>query len=432
MSLIPLRAILRKDLRVFFSDRRAMITAFAMPIAIASFFGIIFRGQQSGNAISRIDVLVVNNDTGAIAASIVKSILADSNLAANVTTLDSARARVRRGAMPVAIVIPEGFGDAAGRAFFRGVDRPVIDVMYDPSHSTERAMVSGIMTQHVMEAVSREMFGGQRGSVLIDETLANLDSTGMSPERRALLGQMLGAVRNFNSGQRAAGNGEQGAPVGISMPYSMRAEPVTARANVSYNSFAHAFAGMGIQFLLMTAINLGVDMLLERQRGIWKRLRSSPTSRSTLLGGKLASASVIGALVLIVSFVFAIIVWKVRIDGSMIGFLGVAVSCAIMAAAYGLLIASLGKTPNTARGFAIMATLLMVMLGGAWVPTFIFPKWLQSITVAIPTRWAMDGFDAMTWRGLGLADAVAPIGVLLGFSALFLFIAVNRFRWEES
>ena len=77
-----------------------------------------------------------------------------------------------------------------------------------------------------------------------------------------------------------------------------------------------------------------------------------------------------------------------------------------------------------------MATLLMVMLGGAWVPTFVFPPWLQKLTVVIPTRWAMDGIDGMTWRGLGLSSALAPIAVMLGFALLFGFAAVITFRWE--
>ena len=428
MAIIPMRAMLKKDIRIFLGDRRAVIMAFAMPIAIASFFGLIFKGQSGGSTASRIDVLVVNGDTGTIAKAIVASIQSDSMLDATMTTLDTARDRIRRGASPVAVVIPAGFGDAAGRAFFRGTDRPSIGVLYDPSHSMERAMVSGIMTRHVMEAVSKEMFGGLRGQVLIDETLGQLDTSGMDPERRRSLAQMLMSVRSFNTAQGAAG----GAQGGISMPYSVRDEAVTARANVVYNSFAHAFAGMGIQFLLLTAINFGIDILLERQRGIWKRLRGAPISKATLLGGKLFSGATIGALVLFVSFLFAIIVWKVRIEGSVAGLIGVAVACALMAAAYGLLIASLGKTPNAARGVSIFATLIMVMLGGAWVPTFIFPVWLQQITVAIPTRWAMDGFDAMTWRGLGFGAAIPPIAVLLGFAAAFLAIAVNRFRWEEA
>ena len=52
--------------------------------------------------------------------------------------------------------------------------------------------------------------------------------------------------------------------------------------------------------------------------------------------------------------------------------------------------------------------------------------------MVVPARWAMDGLDAMTWRGLGLGAALAPAGVLLAFAALFGALAVARFRWEES
>jgi ABC-2 type transport system permease protein len=72
----------------------------------------------------------------------------------------------------------------------------------------------------------------------------------------------------------------------------------------------------------------------------------------------------------------------------------------------------------------------MVMLGGAWVPTFVFPPWLQKFTVIVPTRWAMDGLDGMTWRGLGLSAAYGPMAVMLLFTLVFGVVAVMRFRWE--
>jgi ABC-2 type transport system permease protein len=101
-----------------------------------------------------------------------------------------------------------------------------------------------------------------------------------------------------------------------------------------------------------------------------------------------------------------------------------------MTGTFGLMIAALGKTPEATRGLSVFATLVLVMLGGSWVPTFIFPQWLQKATVVIPTRWAMDGLDAMTWRGLGLSAALAPIAVLLLFTIVFGVLAVTRFRWE--
>ena len=112
------------------------------------------------------------------------------------------------------------------------------------------------------------------------------------------------------------------------------------------------------------------------------------------------------------------------------GYASGTVSGAVTRRYHGLLIAALGKTPEATRGLSVFVTLIMVMLGGAWVPTFIFPQWLQKVTVVIPTRWAIDGLEAVSWRGLGFSAAVTPIAVLLLFSAVFGTLAVMRFRWE--
>jgi len=78
----------------------------------------------------------------------------------------------------------------------------------------------------------------------------------------------------------------------------------------------------------------------------------------------------------------------------------------------------------------MFSVLILVMLGGAWVPAFLFPEWLQRASTLAPTRWAVDGLDAMTWRGLPLEAALAPAAVLFGWAVLFALIAVWRFDWE--
>jgi ABC-2 type transport system permease protein len=42
----PLRALIRKDLQLFFADRRAVLMSFVAPIVIGSFFGYILGGQK--------------------------------------------------------------------------------------------------------------------------------------------------------------------------------------------------------------------------------------------------------------------------------------------------------------------------------------------------------------------------------------------------
>ena len=428
MGLAAFLALVRKDLQLFFSDRRAVILTFAVPIAIASFFGSIFRGAGDNDEPAKIAVAIVDSDGSAISKSILAGIRADRSLDTSTPGLDEARAAVRRGDVAVAVVVPPGFGDAAGRAFLSQGEKPQVDLLFDPSRGAELAMVRGMLTGHVMEAVGKEVFSGAQGRAIVDETLRQLDTGTMPAETRDTLRILLQSVQRLNQQSDASGGGG-----GITVPYSVKESALTGGGiNAQYNGYAHSFAGMGIQFLLFAAIDLGTGILLERQLGIWKRFRSAPLSRFTLLAARGASGTIITLLTLLVSFAFAMIVFNVKIHGSVIGFLAIAIACSIMAATFGLLVAALGNTAASTRRVAGFAVLVMVMLGGAWVPSFIFPAWLQRITVVVPARWAVDGLDAMTWRGLGLDAAIVPTLVLLGFAVLFAGLTLLKFRWEEA
>ena len=431
MALVPLLAMIRKDLQLFFSERRSVILSFVVPIAIASFFGAIFSGASENSEPARIAVTVVDEDGSAISKAIVDGVQADKNLKATPAAAEQARETVRRGRTTVAVVIPKGFGEAAGVAFFGNGDKPALEMLYDPSRRAELAMVRGILTEHVMQAVSREMFAGPQGRAYLDKAVPQVESSNMDAQQKALLLQMLQSVRRYQDQPATNARAGNAAP-GITMPYTVREQAVTAGSNGKYNGYAHSFGGMAIQFLLFAMANLGVEMLVERQRGLWKRLRSAPVSRFTLLAGKGISGALISLMILAASFAFAMIVFGVRIQGGLAGFVAIAVACSVMASTFGILVAALGKTPATARGVTTLAVLLMVMLGGAWVPAFVFPAWLQQFTLLVPVRWAVDGLDAMTWRGIGSSGAIAPVAVLLGFAAAFAAVALLRFRWEEA
>ena len=342
--------------------------------------------------------------------------------------MEDARDAVRKGKATVAVVLPKDFGAAASRTFFNGSNKPDIQLLYDPSHAPERSMVEGMLSGDVMQVVSKEMFTGQTGREQVNESLARVDrNQSLAPEYRKTLHDLLQNVQQLNQQQSSSSNPTAG---GLTIPFNVQDEAVTARTGVAYNGFAHSFAGMSIQFVLFMGIDMGIGVLLLRQRGLWKRLRAAPLSRGLLLGARAASTTLIALLILTVVFVFARLVFGVRIEGSFPGFVGVCAAFSLMTATFGLMIAALGKTPEASRGLSVFATIVLVMLGGAWVPAFLFPQWLRTATLAIPTRWAMDGLDGMTWRGLGFSAALGPIGILLLFAAIFGAVAVLRFRWE--
>jgi ABC-2 type transport system permease protein len=425
--MIPFRALVRKDILLFFVDRRALLMSFAIPIAIGSFFGYVLGGQGDA-AQSKIPVLAVDQDGSAISRDIVKRLSGEKALDVKPSNPGDARAAVRKGTATVAVIVPANFGQDAGRAFFGPQQKPEIGVLFDPSHTAERAMVTGILAGDVMQSVSKEMFTGQTGRAMVKDSLAQVEQIpGLPDADKKPLEDLLRSVDRWNQSGQGANGALSG---GLTMPFATHEEAVTARQNRKYNGYAHAFAGMVVQFVLFLGIDVGIGLLQQRQRGLWKRFRAAPLSRGVLLGSRAISAAILAFFVVQVNFLFARLVFGVKVEGSMLGFLGVSAAFALMTAGFGMLIASLGKTPEATRGLSIFATLIVVMLGGAWIPMFLFPQWLQKLTLVVPTRWAMDGFEAMTWRGLGLEAAAGPVAVLLLFAAVFGILAVARFRWE--
>jgi ABC-2 type transport system permease protein len=408
-------ALVKKDLQIFFGDGRAVLMAFLAPILIGSFFGFVF-APKPARELSKMAVLVVDNDQSATTLDLLASLQKDAALAVSKSELEPAREAVKKGKVPVALVLPKGFGEQAAVSLFRAAEKPEITVLFDPSRQMEASMVRGILTGQVMQAVTKSGFGAS--------ALRSLDTDTMDPAIKGELQALLRSVDKLNARPQRQGEG------GIAVPFTTREEALTSGTGVVYNAYAHSFGGMAIQFMLFMGIDVGIGVLLLRQRGLLHRFRAAPISKATLLGSRAASAMLIGMLILAVVFAYARLVFNVRIEGSFAGFVVICAAFSLMTAAYGLLIAALGKTPEAARGIATLATLLMVMCSGAWVPSFVFPQWMQLLTKAIPVRWAMDGMDAMTWRGLGFDEAILPAGVLLGSAAVFGAIAVWRFRWN--
>ncbi len=426
-------ALIRKDLILFLADRRALVLALLMPVVLGAFFGYLFGGSGSADN-AKIEIAVVSLDNSKISQQIVSGLKTDTSLHTQEIPLPEAKALVLKGKLNAAIVIPLGFGDASGSAFFSGGKKPEIEVFYDPSQSAVLGMVKGLLTQQVMESVSAEMFSGASGPKLVDESITQLEKTTQAdPSRVDLLDFLQGLKKFQRSNQDRSASGAPTAASstgGLSMPFVTVDQALTA--GPKYNGYAHSFAGMAIQFILFMGLDAGIGILLARRLGLWNRLLAAPVSMGTILGARALSSAMIALGMLAFVYLVGGLFFKVQIAGSLPGFVLLCICFALFTSMFGLFVAAFGKTPEAARGLATFATLIMVMLGGGWVPAFIFPQWLQTLTLVVPVRWAMDGLDAMTWRGLPFEAALPPIAALLGFSLLFGSLALWKFRQSSS
>ena len=408
-------SLVRTDIALYFANRRAVLINLAAPILIAAFVGFIF-GPSSGKT-SRIPVAVTDLDASPLSQRVVAELCTDEALAVAEMADAQAQDQMRNGKLSVTIVIPKDFGRRAPSALFGAGEKPELLLRYDPSQSSASPVMRGLLAQPVSQVVGREMFSASSTSLSAWRERAT--ASGVPPQVRRDLGTLLDAAERLQR-QADAASAPQSEPVSalgaepgknsggpqLGLPYTSREEPSVARAETHYNSFAHSFAGMGVQFVLFMGLDWGIALLALRRLGLWKRLRAAPLSKPVLLGSRLVSCAAVAFFVL--SFVLgaSMVIFGVRVEGSLIGLIAVMLSFSLFTAAFGLLIAALGQTPEATRGLAIVVTLGMVMVGGAWVPAFIFPQWLQT--------------------------AIAPTLVLLAFAAVVGLLALAKFDWEES
>jgi ABC-2 type transport system permease protein len=429
--------IVRHDLRQYFRDRKAFSMLFVVPIAIASFMGYLFGGKSGRAETSGVQVAIVDLDNSAISRQVITNFANDKNFRIQTTDEPSARSLVINGKLPAVIVLPKGLGDNVLPGLFDTNRRPVIRLLIDPSHEVDRQIVEGMLLPNVISAVARESFSPGKAREWLQTGMTQLvNAPRLGGRERQLLTESLSRVDTFlgerdgNTAAVSSNAASASREFKLPMPFRVDSQPLLNTAGGAYNGYAHSFAGMSIQFVLMAMIDLAVGLLTERTSGTFKRIRSIPLSRTTLLAGKGISYTLIAWFSMAGCFAFAILVFGVRIEGSWIGFAGCIAATGVFAAALALALAAVGGTAAATRGLAIPTTLLLLMVGGAWVPVFLFPSWLRQISLAAPTRWAIDGFDGMTWRGLELSAAIGPIAGLLAAAAALAALARWRFRWD--
>lgn len=75
----------------------------------------------------------------------------------------------------------------------------------------------------------------------------------------------------------------------------------------------------------------------------------------------------------------------------------------------------IGAPGNPREG--LLTTMILAALGGCWWPIEITPPWMQSLSLALPTGWAMDALHRLVHFGYG-AGAAGPHVAALSLGAI--------------
>lgn len=398
-----------KDLLQIVRDRRSAFFLGVMPILFTFFFGLVFGSSAEGDP--RLPVgFVIHDESDALSASsqtlleasdAIRPVLLEGNDA------DSAAESVRDGDLAGAVIVPVGFGEQALAG-----EKPRLTVIVDqntPAGQTASSAVQAAMTR-LLGAVetarlSAEAFEAREGfeseaarRVYLDEALALASEAWLRPPLTVAVEQ---------SGA-AAEQGEE----------------------ISPNVYTQSSPGMIVQFVVFGLNTSAMVLVLERRSRTLQRLLTTPITRTQVIAGHVLAMFLVVFLQQALLVAFGQLAFGVDYMREPLAILLVMVTLALWVASLGLLIGAMSKSEDQVIMWALMAMFVFSALGGAWFPLDVTGKTFAAIGHLMPTAWAMDGFQNIVLRGLGLSSVLLPAGILLAYAVAFFALAVWRFKFE--
>jgi ABC-2 type transport system permease protein len=395
-----------KDLVQIFRDKKSLLFLVLMPIAFTLFMGFAFRSSEEN---PRLPVGWVDRDSGSALSAQLRDLVAATE-AIDLVPMEwdeaaQADQQVREEELVAVVIVPEGFSAQA----LTGEPLPLTLVV--PNTTAGQTATTAIQT------AAKRLLGAVEAAHLSLEVLAARHPFADDAIRQAAL--------QANLAQASAAWREP--PLSVALQPAMA---VGALKSETPGGFLQSSPGMIVQFAVFSLITSAMVLVLERKSGALRRLLTVPIHRAEILAGHLLAMFAVVFLQTSLLIGLGQLALGVDYFRNPLGTLLMMAALGVWVTSLGLLIGALAKGEEQVVVFSLIAMFLFAALGGAWWPLEVAGKAFATIGRVMPTAWAMDGFQDIVVRGLGLRSVLLPAGLLLAYAAAFFGLAMWRFRFE--
>ncbi len=374
MKIRHIGAVAHKQFLTLKHDRRSLALMLLAPVMAMLVFGFAF-----GSSPKHVPVIVVDNDTGALAGKIVNKIDHDAIAISYSSSEQWARQQVTGGKAVAALIF--------GSNFTR-------DASPTPGTTTR-----GGQTVPTVQAPV-----GAQATVFIDTTNQQLSAVVMSS---------IGAAAQKLATEQGAKN-----PVTFDSQYAF-SKAKDARYIDYFVPGIMAFA-----ITLFTAMLTLLAFVGERTSGTLNRLKVSPATEGEIVLGYEAAFGVIATIQALLILACAVWVYNILIVGPLWVALLLVVLTAIDAQAIGILVSALAQRESQAVQFIPFIIFPVFLLSGIFVPVQSLPNWLQPLSYLLPPTWSIDSLRNVLLRGWGIEHVWLHVAVLAGFALVFTILAI--------
>lgn len=427
-------ALMKKDLKLLFKDKMAVFFTFVFPLMFAFFFGSIF--SNSGGA-QGLKVAVTDLDQTETSQAFVQQLKDASEF--RVTEIDEASAKelVRTGKQVAFIILPEGFGENYG-GLFSG-QPPEIFVGIDPARTAEAGYLEGSLMKLGIKRFELAFSDLNEMVKQLDFSIEDIQlSDDMPEEWRSLLGDFLPQFKELTEQELAKlpqGIETTGLSFGSGgdnpmMPLKMTKEEVLVQKTGPRNAFSITIPQGVIWAIMGCVIGFAISLVREKTLGTLDRLAIAPISRTQILAGKALGCFAAQAMVVTLLFTIAYFVLDVRFD--FIKLLLAVIAAGICFVGVMMFFASITKTEQSVAGMTNAFLILMGMIGGAMIPLFAMPGWMQSISHVSPVKWAILAFEGAIWRDFSYIEMMTPLAILTAIGVVTFFIGTRMLKLKQA
>lgn len=402
--------IMAHYLRVTYSSRATLIFQVAMPLLFTFLMGQAIGGfgrSDSSSTTVTWTLTVANEDAGALGALLLNRLQADPVLAVVEVNGETAVTQVENEEAEAALIIPANFSE-----LLLADEGVALDFYSDPANTQT--------VQPIAEAI-------KGASVQLQ---GSLQAAAVSDQTAQALGLFTGAEDSTAYQLEAIAAAEaawQNPPVAVQVNED---EIVISTENTIPSGVDQTSPGMMAMFVTFGMIGGAAVLVQERQWGTLRRLAIMPIGKGSIIGGKLFGIVSTGVVQMFILIVAGALLFGVAWGNSPPALLLMVVAFAFAMSSLSMMMAALVKTVSQANALGTILVMSMAALGGAWWPLEIVPDFMQAIARLSPIYWAMNGFHDIITRGLGVTAVLPDAAVLLGFTAVFLFIGIWRFKFE--
>jgi ABC-2 type transport system permease protein len=371
------------DLKQRARDRSLLIFALVVPLALMSVFNLVF-GSTEELDLAPVTVAVSapqDDDLAAVLVDVVRGLEGETGLDVTVDEVDAAtgRERVEDGGAAIAILVPDGFGQAAQMG-----EPTTVEVL--------RGDEAGIEADVVLSVVDGVLEQLAAGAVTARAGLAE----GVPPD------QLAGLAEAATSGGPSY-TLEQG-----------------QASDEQLDAGAALVAGQAGLFLLFT-VGFGVNgLLLERENGTLARLRSMPMPAWLVVASKALVSFVLG--VVATSILLSVGGRLFDADFGSLPAVAVLVVCASMAATSVMfLIVRVARTSEQAGIATSIVALVLGIGGGAFFPVSATGR-VSVLLDLNPVSALLRGLG-ITSGGGGIDDIGVPVLIMVVFTAVMVLVS---------